>query len=93
MSLYPYQLYSRRIDADQNMARYYSLSIQATLFGEIAVTRRWGRIGVRGGEMTETFACERQAAIHFLDLARKKHRKGYRPIGNCGDDADKQPRA
>ncbi|AYG64349.1 WGR domain-containing protein [Rhizobium jaguaris] len=85
MALYPYQLYCQRFDAARNMARYYMLSIQPTLFGEVAVTRAWGRIGKRGGEKTEMFETERDAAVHFLDLARRKHAKGYRPVASCGN--------
>lgn len=85
MALYPYRLYCQRIDTARNMARYYLLFIQPTLFGEVAVTRAWGRIGKRGGEMTEMFATEHEAATHFLELARRKRIKGYRPVGSCGN--------
>lgn len=70
------------------MARYYALSIQPTLFGEIAVMRSWGRIGHAGGEKSEVFACEDQAISHFLALARKKHKKGYQVVGNGGNGAN-----
>lgn len=80
MSLYPYRLYCQRIDRSRNMARYYALSIQPTLFGEIAVVRCWGRIGKQGGEKSEIFATEHEAAMHFLDIARLKRRKGYQPV-------------
>ena len=76
-----YQLYCQRIDETQNMARYYTLSIQPTLFGEIAVMRSWGRIGKAGGEKSELFSSEEQAISHFLDIARRKRRRGYVPIG------------
>jgi predicted DNA-binding WGR domain protein len=79
MALYPFQLYCRRIDPSRNMARYYMLAIETTLFGEVAVVRAWGRIGKSGGEKKEVFATETEAVIHFLELARKKRRKGYRP--------------
>ncbi len=85
MALYPYELYSQRIDRTKNVARYYLLTIQPTLFGDAAVVRFWGRVGKRGGEKREMFSTELEAAIHFLALARKKHRKGYRPVGNCGN--------
>ncbi|MGF9566883.1 WGR domain-containing protein [Neorhizobium sp. BT27B] len=85
MSLYPYQLYCQRLDPSQNMARYYMLSIQPTLFGEIAVMRSWGRIGNIGGEMMDVFDTERDAAQHFLELARRKRKKGYRPVASCGN--------
>lgn len=70
-----------------NKARYYLLSTQPTLFGEVAMMRGWGRIGKRGGEKTEMFATEREAATHFLELARQKRVKGYRPVGTCGNRA------
>jgi predicted DNA-binding WGR domain protein len=85
MALHSFRLYCQRIDATKNMARYYALSLQPTLFGEMAVVRCWGRIGSRGGEKCEVFATDREAARHFLELARIKRIKGYRPVGNCGN--------
>ncbi|WP_105404751.1 WGR domain-containing protein [Neorhizobium sp. T7_12] len=79
MATYPFRLYCQRIDATKNMARYYALSMQPTLSGEVAGVRRWGRIGGRGGEKTEVFATEREAAMHFLDLARRKRQKAIDP--------------
>lgn len=84
MSLYPYKLYCERIDHTRNMARYYMLSIQPTLFGESAVMRSWGRIGKSGGEKSELFETEQQAALRFLEIARCKRRKGYRPATASG---------
>ncbi|MBW8787591.1 MULTISPECIES: WGR domain-containing protein [Rhizobium] len=79
MTRMSFHLHCRRIDASRNMARYYTLAIEPTLFGETAVLRSWGRIGRRGGERTDVFGTEQEAVAHFLDLARRKHRKGYRP--------------
>lgn len=62
------------------MARCYTLSIQPTLFGEIAVMRCWGRIGKAGGEKSELFCTEEQAISHFLDIARRKRKRGYAPV-------------
>ncbi|CAN7625459.1 WGR domain-containing protein [Pararhizobium sp. LjRoot238] len=81
MALYPFKFYCQRIDASRNMARYYMLSIEATLFGEIAVVRAWGRIGRRGGEKSDVFSTEQEAAWHFLELVRKKRQRGYIPSG------------
>ena len=33
------------IDADKNMARFYKLVVQPTLFGEWSLVREWGRMG------------------------------------------------
>ena len=37
-----------RVDRTKNMARYYVLSIEPTLFAELSLVRRWGRIGGAG---------------------------------------------
>jgi predicted DNA-binding WGR domain protein len=39
-----------RVDHTKNVARYYVLSIEPTLFAESSLVRRWGRIG--GAEQT-----------------------------------------
>ncbi|GLR57622.1 hypothetical protein GCM10007919_23470 [Rhizobium indigoferae] len=41
MSRMSFHLYCQRIDASRDMARYYMLAIQPTLFGETAVERSW----------------------------------------------------
>lgn len=37
-----------RIDPKRNMARFYGIALQPTLFGEVSVVRCWGRIGTKG---------------------------------------------
>ena len=37
-----------RIDPARNMARFYTMALQPTLFGEWAPLREWGRIGSAG---------------------------------------------
>ncbi|BCH62446.1 hypothetical protein RvVAT039_pl08320 (plasmid) [Agrobacterium vitis] len=44
----PYHIYVERIAPEQNMARFYALAVQPTLFGEVSLVRAWGRIGTRG---------------------------------------------
>jgi predicted DNA-binding WGR domain protein len=44
-----------RIDPDAHMARFYSIELAPTLFGEVTVLRRWGRIGTRGRTSIETW--------------------------------------
>ncbi|WP_312366586.1 WGR domain-containing protein [Ensifer sp.] len=77
-------LYFQRIDPSRNMARYYALSIQPTLFGEIALIRAWGRIGTLGQEMRHLFASEAEAVTMFRHIARKKSAKGYVAKTSCG---------
>lgn len=73
----PYQLYVERTDTARNMARFYEMAIEPNLFGEVCLTRRWGRIGAHGQTMVQHFALERDAVIAFLELLREKRRRGY----------------
>ena len=75
-----FQLHIERIEPARNMARFYSLSIEPSLFG-IALVRRWGRIGCPGRQRIEPMANEREAIACFLELARSKRERGYRPAG------------
>lgn len=79
MNAQPYHLYIERRDPAQNMARFYALSIQATLFGDTRLVRRWGRIGTRGRMVQHSFSDESEAVELFLDLLRAKKQRGYRP--------------
>ncbi|NOD78477.1 WGR domain-containing protein, partial [Ruegeria sp. HKCCD4332] len=42
------------VDPDVNMARFYGIELQPTLFGEVSVLRTWGRIGTNGQAMMVT---------------------------------------
>lgn len=66
-----------RIDPDRNMARYYELSVEPTLFGDYAAVRCWGRIG-SGGQARETWCRSlAEAAAAVARLAEAKRRRGY----------------
>lgn len=80
MLIQPYQIYIERNDATRNMARFYRMSIDLNLFGEICLTRRWGRIGKHGQSIVQQFERERDAVEIFLDLVRQKRKRGYRAI-------------
>jgi predicted DNA-binding WGR domain protein len=68
-----------RIDRPRNMARFYSLSVNATLFGGAALTRRWGRIGTRGREIVELHDDVRGATAARERWREIKSARGYRP--------------
>jgi predicted DNA-binding WGR domain protein len=71
-------VYLTRIDPGQNMARFYSMSLQPNLFGEWSLVREWGRIG-RGGQVKATPYPARAEAEGALEKLRTaKVRKGYR---------------
>ena len=67
----------RRIDPALNMRRFYTLSIQPTLFGGASLMRDWGRIGSGGQSMMETFDLPEQADRARARLERSKRRRGY----------------
>lgn len=79
----PYQLYVERIDPSMNMAQFYAMTIEPTLFGDICLTRRWGRIGTQGQVRMHSFAREMEAVELFLDLLRQKRARGYHPKGKA----------
>ena len=61
------------------MARFYALAVQPTLFGEVSLVRRWGRIGTHGQQKVHVFNEEKHAVGLFLELLREKRNRGYRP--------------
>jgi hypothetical protein len=44
-------LHLRRVDPTRNMRRFYTFTIQPTLFGGSSLIRHWGRIGTNGQSM------------------------------------------
>ncbi|SDP68585.1 WGR domain-containing protein [Phyllobacterium sp. OV277] len=66
------------------MARYYSPTMQPTLFGEISLVRNWGRIGTTGQQKVDTFPHYTELERAYEELSRQKRRKGYR----CTADLD-----
>ena len=71
-------IYNRNgaIDA-RNMARFYTLSIEPTLFCDVCLIRRRGRIGTRGQTKTMSFSHEEIAIALFARLQRQKTKRGY----------------
>lgn len=69
--------YLTRIDADQNMRRFYLLDIQPTLFGEFALVREWGRIGRCGQVRIIHYSTPAEAEAVFERLRQTKARRGY----------------
>ncbi|MBA8903891.1 WGR domain-containing protein [Phyllobacterium sp. P30BS-XVII] len=78
MSDSPQSFHVTRCDPDRNMARYYSLIMQPTLFGEISLVRNWGRIGTRGQQKVDTFSNSSALQKSFEKLTQQKCHKGYK---------------
>jgi predicted DNA-binding WGR domain protein len=70
-----------RIDAVRNVARYYVLSIEPTLFAKHTLIRRWGRIGSAGRERLHFFGGEDagRAQMALETWLARKDKRGYAP--------------
>ena len=66
-----------RIDRARNMARFYVLSIERTLFEDLALVRRWGRIGSVGRERIDLHPSRPVAQIALEKWLDRKRRRGY----------------
>ena len=68
-----------RVDPARNMARFYIVSIETSLFGGYILVRRYGRIRCAGRVRTELFASWGEAEDKRAQLIAAKLRRGYRP--------------
>jgi predicted DNA-binding WGR domain protein len=71
----------QRIEPADNMARYYGILIEQTLFGDVALVRRWGRIGRHGTRLIELHQDRAAALAAFGEFASAKRRRGYAEAG------------
>jgi predicted DNA-binding WGR domain protein len=67
-----------RIDEERNMARYYVLAIEPSLFGDTALIREWGRIGYGGKRRVDLYQGEGRAAVALGVWLARKMRRGYK---------------
>jgi predicted DNA-binding WGR domain protein len=68
----------RRINPALNMRRFYALSVEKDLFGEVCLVRAWGRIGQAGRVAIEPHPTEAAADKEMRRVVSVKMRKGYR---------------
>lgn len=66
-----------RRDPSCNMARYYVLSLEPSLFGDVTLTREWGRIGRQGQRRIELFENQSRAVEALETWLQRKRRRGY----------------
>ena len=77
--IFPTDLQLRRFDPEQNMRRFYRMTIRPDLFGGVSLIRVWGRLGTRGRQRIDTHPDEGRAISALLVLTRQKRRRGYAP--------------
>jgi predicted DNA-binding WGR domain protein len=66
-----------RCDPACNMARYYVLSIETSLFGDVSLIREWGRIGQSGQTRIELYETQSMAVEALETWLQRKCRRGY----------------
>jgi predicted DNA-binding WGR domain protein len=66
-----------RLDPSCNMARYYVLSIEPSLFGDATLIREWGRIGRPGQRRIEFYENQSRAVEALETWLQRKRRRGY----------------
>jgi predicted DNA-binding WGR domain protein len=66
-----------RSDPSCNMARYYVLAIEPSLFGDAALIREWGRIGREGQRRVELYESQSRAVEALETWLQRKRRRGY----------------
>lgn len=71
------QIDLRKINHVKRQKRFYLLGMGKTLFGQIFVSREWGRIGQAGTVRRDYFETADQAEAHALRLKQQKERGGY----------------
>lgn len=71
-------LYLTHRDPACNMARFYELAVEPSLFGGWLLLRRWGRIGTRGRSRLMSYDSRDEAEQGLAHLADRKRRRGYR---------------
>jgi predicted DNA-binding WGR domain protein len=66
-----------RIDQHRNMARFYKLDVQPSLFGGWSLVREWGRVGRGGTVRIETHSTRGNADIALISKWAEKRKRGY----------------
>ncbi len=73
----PDAVYLRRVDPGHHMARFYALTVDRDLFGQVLLVREWGRIGMSCRTRYDPHASEAEASAALAALARAKRARGY----------------
>ena len=77
LEVFPDRLRLRRIDPDQNMSRYYFMTVQRDLFGGASLIREWGRIVSAGKVQVTHHEDEGLAVDQLAEFSRSKAKRGY----------------
>jgi len=71
-----------KVRREWNEARFYEMTITASLFGDWVLERRWGRIGCEGERKTDIHLSEEAVRQAALSVAAEKQAGGYRIVAD-----------
>ena len=71
-------IYLTKRDPERNMARFYALDLQPTLFGGWAVVKEWGRIGRAGQGRSSLYGERAEAEAGLAHELQRRIRRGYK---------------
>ena len=66
-----------RIRPEKNERRFYAVDISRDMFGEITVSRNWGRIGTSGRQRYDPYPNIRAAQQALDVITKSKRKRGY----------------
>lgn len=66
-----------RREPDVNMARFYVLTLEETLFDDMPPVREWGRLGTTGRRLLDLFTARALANEALESWLHRKLRGGY----------------
>jgi predicted DNA-binding WGR domain protein len=70
----------QRRDCTRNVARFYVLAVEPSLYGDAVLVRAWGRIGSLGRQRLDLYASAVDAGEALEDWLARKVRRGYAPV-------------
>lgn len=79
------------LDPARNMARFYLLAVEPTLFGGSSLTRCWGRMGTKGQMKIDLFDTAVEAREASRTLLHGKLKRGYRRNEENSQESGSEP--
>lgn len=74
------QILLQRRDCARNVARFYVLAIEPSLYGNAVLVPAWGRIGSLGRQRLDLYASASEAGEALEAWLARKVRRGYAPL-------------
>ncbi|MBQ0820974.1 WGR domain-containing protein [Microvirga sp. HBU67558] len=73
----PQRITLERWNSASSTAQFYSLAVEPTLFGDTALVRAWGRIGLVERRRIDLYETQEQAAEALNAWLKRKRKRGY----------------